>query len=130
MKLNFEVEINSEEIIQSVEGGYRFTEAVKNRCTNDIVDQICSRLDIKGYSDEMSTNFAKNVYEKIGTLATTKVEQYLSDKSITERVEKNIKSKVDSWIENNLNKYFTEMRDNFIFMRKEDYEAELTNNNK
>ncbi len=129
MKLNFEVEIDEERIIKSIEGGngYSFTDLAISQIREDILNRITAKIDAKSFSDEMQTDFARGVRDKIATLSMEKVKEYLSDESIQKMVDSKLKWQVDCWLEKNMNEYFTKMRDGFVFMTKEEYQIVTSN---
>jgi hypothetical protein len=84
-------------------------------------------MDIKTFSDEMTQSFARNTLTKIEELTGKEFDRYLTDEVIAKAVENKIKWRVDNWIEKNMYEYFTKMRDEFVFMRKEDFDSEIEN---
>jgi hypothetical protein len=126
MKFNFELDIDESAIIASMSGtSYDVNTALKQEIRSQVVNSVLSKIDLKSFSDEIQTDFARKVLERVGELSKEKVLSYLSDEAITKKVNDVVRWRTDEFLHKNIIEMFNKMRDEFIFIRKEDYDNEI-----
>lgn len=127
MKFNIEIEVDQDKILGEIQSNntWDINDAIKREIYNQIISTVLKNIDVQSFSNEIQTDFARKVLDKVGELSKEKVLSYLSDEAITKKVNDVVKWRTDEFLQKNITEMFNKMRDEFVFLRKEDYDAEI-----